>query len=197
PTIYPNQYFTDFGGGAGNQYKHVFIGEQRLLSKKARPAPDRQQWYFHPDHLRSTSMVTSETGQLLEHIHYFPLGEVWIDENPNSAPVRYLFTAKELDAETGFYDFGARYLDPRFSKWMSTDPALGDYLPGAGKRVAYQAPSRGNMWRSYPDLPGMGGAYQPTNLALYGYGNHNPATLLDPDGNWVEDERERDVFAVV
>ena len=168
PTLYPNQYFTDFGGGAGNQFKHVFIGETRLLSKKARPAPDRQHWYFHPDHLGSTSMVTNENGQLSEHIHYFPYGEVWLDENPNSAPVPYLFTAKELDPETGFYDFGARYLDPRFSKWMSTDPALANYMPGAG--------------RGDNGLPGMGGTFNPQNMALYGHAHNSPATIRDPDG---------------
>src|SRR5262249_53428852 len=42
PTIYPNQYYTDFGGGAGNQFKHIFLGETRILTKKARVAPDRQ-----------------------------------------------------------------------------------------------------------------------------------------------------------
>ena len=30
-TIYPNQYFTDFGGGtSGGQFKHVFIGSERI-----------------------------------------------------------------------------------------------------------------------------------------------------------------------
>ena len=183
PTLYPNQYFTDFGGGAGNQFKHVFIGETRLLSKKARPAPDRQHWYFHPDHLGSTSMVTNENGQLSEHIHYFPYGEVWLDENPNSAPVPYLFTAKELDPETGFYDFGARYLDPRFSKWMSADPALAKYIPETERTLSYTTPSPANSWRSHPDLPGMGGAFQSHNLALYSYSHHNPATLTDPNGS--------------
>jgi hypothetical protein len=43
-----------------------------------------------------------------------------------------------------FYDFGARYLDPRFSKWMTADPALGSYLAGAGKTtVGYQFPAIG------------------------------------------------------
>jgi hypothetical protein len=60
PTYYPNQYYTDFGGGSGNQFKHVFIGSDRILTKKARIAPDRQHWYYHPDHLGSTSMVTNE-----------------------------------------------------------------------------------------------------------------------------------------
>ena len=34
-------------------------------------------------------------------------------------------TAKELDEETGLYYYGARYLDPKYSMWISTDPALG------------------------------------------------------------------------
>src|SRR5215471_6948532 len=94
----------------------------------------------------------------------------------------YFFTAKELDQETGFYDFGARYLDPRLSKWMTADPALGKYLPDAGKAVAYQSPSLANNWRGHPDLPGLGGMFSPSNLALYGYGHRQPVTLVDPDG---------------
>jgi RHS repeat-associated protein len=175
PTIYPNQHYTDFGGGSGNQFKHIFIGSERILTKKARIAPDRQHWYYHTDHLHSTGMVTNEQSAMVDAIHYFPFGEVWLEEVPASLPMDYFFTAKELDQETGFYDFGARYLDPRFSKWMTADPALGSYLPGIGKSSA--------------SLPSLGGAFRPTNLALYGYGHHNPATLWDPNGretapNW-------------
>jgi RHS repeat-associated protein len=182
PTIYPNQYYTDFGGGAGSQFKHIFIGSERILTKKARVAPDRQHWYYHPDHLGSTAMVTNENSQLVDAIHYFPFGEVWLEERPSSLPADYFFTAKEFDPETGFYNFGARYLDPRFSKWMTADPALGDYMPGAGKTVAYQSPSLANKWRSYPDLPGMGGTFQPQNMAAYAFSHSNPATLTDPNG---------------
>jgi hypothetical protein len=49
PTIYPNQYYTDFGGGAGSQFKHIFVGSERILTKKSRVAPDCQHWYYHPD----------------------------------------------------------------------------------------------------------------------------------------------------
>jgi YD repeat protein len=38
----------------------------------------------------------------------------------------------ELDEETGLYYYGARYLDPRYSRWLSGDPALNDYIPKAG-----------------------------------------------------------------
>jgi RHS repeat-associated protein len=182
PTIYPNQYFTDFGGGSGNQFKHIFIGSERILTKKARIAPDREHWYYHADHLGSTATVTNEKAQLVDAVHYFPFGEVWLEERPSSLPTDYFFTAKELDQETGFYDFGARYLDPRFSKWMTADPALGEFLPGAGVNVPYQSPSLANNWQGHSDLPGMGGAFQPANLALYGYGHQNPSTLIDPNG---------------
>ena len=48
----------------------------------------------------------------------------------------YKSTGKEMDeARTiagvscvGLYYYGARYLDPKYSMWMSTDPALGDYV---------------------------------------------------------------------
>jgi hypothetical protein len=62
PTIYANQYYTDFGGGAGNQFKHIFLGETRIITEKARIAPDRQHWYYHGDDLGSTDMVTNENG---------------------------------------------------------------------------------------------------------------------------------------
>lgn len=35
----------------------------------------------------------------------------------------YKFNGKELDEETGFYYYGARYYDPRISIWMSIDPS--------------------------------------------------------------------------
>ncbi len=36
-----------------------------------------------------------------------------------------------MDSETGLYYYGARYLDPRMSRSVSADPAMGDYLPEA------------------------------------------------------------------
>ena len=35
--------------------------------------------------------------------------------------------------ETGLYYFGARYLDPKTSRWISADPAMGEYIPSPGQ----------------------------------------------------------------
>jgi hypothetical protein len=66
PTIYPNEFYTHFGSGSGNQFKHISIGKERILTKESRIAPDREHWYYHPDHLGSTAMVTNEQSQLVD-----------------------------------------------------------------------------------------------------------------------------------
>ena len=50
-------------------------------------------------------------------------GEVFMDEqNSTLYHSDFLFSGKELDAETGNYYFGARYLAPRLGIWLSPDP---------------------------------------------------------------------------
>lgn len=72
---------------------------------------------------------------------------------------------------------GAKYLDPKYSRWLSTDPALGEYVPAAGKGTSEEA---GN-------LPGMGGIYNSVNGNLYHYAGNNPVKYVDPDGKYPED----------
>ena len=41
---------------------------------------------------------------------------------------RYKFNGKELDKETGYYYYGARYYDPQVSTWISVDPLAEKYM---------------------------------------------------------------------
>jgi RHS repeat-associated protein len=88
--------------------------------------------------------------------------------------VPYRFTGKELDEETGLYYYGARYLNPRTSRWISADPGLEAFLP--------VAPINDEARKHNKDLPGGGGIFNPVNLAIYQYAGNNPLKYVDPDG---------------
>ena len=75
-----------------------------------------------------------------------------------------------LHALQGNGEMGARYLDPKYSRWISVDPALGEYVPAASKS------SDGGK------LPGMGGLFNTVNLNLFHYAGNNPVRYVDPDG---------------
>ena len=86
------------------------------------------QFFYHPDHLGSSSFITNLDGEVVQHIEYVPFGEVFIEERNNVWNTPYLFNAKEFDEETGMYYYGARYYGPRLSLWISTDPQSLQYL---------------------------------------------------------------------
>ena len=88
---------------------------------------EKMQFYYHPDHLGSSSYITNLDGEVVQHIEYVPFGEVFIEERNNTWNTPYLFNAKELDEETGLYYYGARYMDPKISMWLGVDPMAEKY----------------------------------------------------------------------
>jgi RHS repeat-associated protein len=85
------------------------------------------------------------------------------------------FVSKERDSETGLYYYGARYLDSRTGRWLSGDPAMGEYVPSA--------PINDDARKRNGNLPGQGGVFNYVNLHVYHYAGNNPVKLKDPDGN--------------
>ena len=89
---------------------------------------------------------------------------------------RVYFQKVEMDEETGLYYYGARYLDPKYSRWLSGDPALSDYIP--------KTPIDDEAKKHNEKLPGMGGVFNAVNLHLYHYAGNNPVKYTDPDGKF-------------
>ncbi|HOF06990.1 MAG TPA: RHS repeat-associated core domain-containing protein [Bacteroidales bacterium] len=84
--------------------------------------------HYHSDHLGSASFVTNAEGAVVQHLQYLPYGELFVSQRNSEFDTRYKFTAKELDNETSYTYFGARYYDSDLSGWLSVDP-LSDKYP--------------------------------------------------------------------
>ncbi|WP_225969451.1 RHS repeat domain-containing protein, partial [Treponema pedis] len=177
-TLYFNNFFTihipiyDKDNPQGLRvHKHIFVGNSRLVTAMTHTdnhgdndEQKAKRYYYHSDHLGSAQFVTDWRGRQYEHIEYTPYGELWIEEvaaGIDKLPFR--FTGKELDEDTGLYYYGARYLDPKYSRWLSGDPALNDYMAGSSV--------------------GEGGIYNTVNFNVYHYGGNNPIKYVDPTGN--------------
>ena len=84
--------------------------------------------FYTGDHLGSTSMVLDADGNISQSVTYIPYGEIFVEERNGSWNSPYLFNSKELDEETGFYYYGARYLNPTNGVWLSVDPLWEKYV---------------------------------------------------------------------
>ncbi|MDR2979477.1 MAG: hypothetical protein LBV02_03415, partial [Bacteroidales bacterium] len=86
------------------------------------PLPRAEIYYYHADHLGSSSWITDQDGEAVQHLCYLPFGEPWIDQRTTGWETRYTFSGKERDEESGYLYFGARYYDSDLSVWLSVDP---------------------------------------------------------------------------
>ncbi|WP_371810414.1 toxin TcdB middle/N-terminal domain-containing protein [Flavobacterium sp. 28A] len=84
--------------------------------------PENDIFYFHPDHLGSTSYISTRNGSISQHVEYIAFGEILFEEHSSSFSSPYLFNGKVLDRETNLTYYGARYLDMKTSLWLNVDP---------------------------------------------------------------------------
>jgi RHS repeat-associated protein len=90
--------------------------------------------------------------------------------DPTGDTNHYKFTGKELDDETGLYNYGARYFSPGLGRFVTPD------------------------WSAKPVPIPYANLKDPQTLNLFSYVRNNPTSLPDPDGHAVQlsdDEAKR------
>ena len=88
---------------------------------------EKDAYWYHPDHLGSSSWITYTDGSAVQHLHYLPWGEDFVDQRTTNWAARHTFSAKEKDTETGLSYFGSRYYSSDLSIWLSVDPMSDKY----------------------------------------------------------------------
>jgi len=74
-------------------------------------------YYYHSDHLGSTSAMTDSEGEVIEEQVNLPFGQ------PVSGSEKYGFTGKEFDPDLDLNYFMARYYSPLTGRFLNSDPA--------------------------------------------------------------------------
>ena len=100
----------------------------RYLDEVVRMDRNGGEFYFHSDELFNVMKVTDATGATVERYDYDDYGEPSFFDG-GGTPIGatgignpYLFTGRRYDAETGFYYFRFRYLDPVSGRFTIRDP---------------------------------------------------------------------------
>ncbi len=109
----------------GSSITFVQTEEGRILNPTSTPNYE----YSLADHLGNSriNFDSSHGGSTATQVDdYLPFG-LSVQSASTSPANDYLYNGKELQEETGFYDYGARFYDPVIARWTSVDPLAEKY----------------------------------------------------------------------
>jgi len=89
-------------------------------------------YYYLKDHLGSIRAMVNSNNELVSAQDYDPWGYLLSGRTYQGSDLKFKFTEKERDVESGYDYFGARYYDARIAIWTSIDPLMEkhyDYSP--------------------------------------------------------------------
>lgn len=128
---------TELSGSGVPKFDYIYAGSRNIarINFDGTGVPVSKTFY-HPDHLGSTIGLTDqETTEVWDRM-YLPYGGTFTGTGTTENTHQYM--AKELEAATGLYYYGARYHNPNIGRFMSVDPAGADPTdPQSWNRYAY------------------------------------------------------------
>ncbi|MDY6950914.1 MAG: RHS repeat-associated core domain-containing protein [Thermodesulfobacteriota bacterium] len=160
--------------------KYIFSGNTRIAKIKGTDV-----YYFHKDHLGSSTLLTNASGTVVETTEYMPFGG---DKTHSGAlEANYKYTDHEYDVETGLYNYRARLYDPIIATFITPDSIvphpsdpqmLNRYAYCRNNPIKYVDPS-GNYPYTYDDVMAM---FFPGSSDPYSLGSSYTSTGMGFDG---------------
>jgi len=154
--IYPNEYYSYTGTTHDRQIPLPGYGMVATSKYKISASTIA---YHHHDHLGGEHVDTDSSGATLEYTIYSPYGATLKTSGTSGYLNANKFTGKQVDKDTGFYYYGARYYSANYGRFLSQD----------------------NVFLAIGENNGV--LKDPQALDSYSYARNNPLRFVDPDGN--------------
>jgi RHS repeat-associated protein len=122
--LYPSMYYAMEmqSDNRGRPIRNTACGVNNIYLNGVRVAaalPDGQARYYLTDQVDSVKVVVDDRGMVLASHEYLPFGETWITEGDKKNAPKY--NSQELDKESGYYYYNARYYDPEIGRFVTAD----------------------------------------------------------------------------
>jgi RHS repeat-associated protein len=95
-----------------------------LLRGETTKGPALGTYFYHTNHINSSSVITDTSGAEVTRIVYLPFGEISQLNSTGGDTVTKKFTGQEFDEDTGLYYYGSRYYDPVIGRFLSPDSII-------------------------------------------------------------------------
>lgn len=132
-----------------------------LLAGDTTKGPAIGTYFYHRNHINSSSVVTDANGVEATRLVYLPYGELSKTNSSGTDTVTSKFTGQEFDEETGLYYYGARYYEPAIGRFISADPVIPDLADGQSYNrysyardnpIIYTDPTGQSFWGILGDI---------------------------------------------
>jgi RHS repeat-associated protein len=191
--LYPSMYF-----GVEKNYKknakkvesvsavnNIYLNGIRI----AAVGSDNKAKYFLTDQIDSVKVVTDDSGDVVTRMEYLPYGETWFQEGDESNAPK--FNSQELDSETNFYYYNARFYDPSICRFVTADTVIDGEGSAAGwnrfsyvknNPIIYKDPTGHKTKENSRKIPqNQGGGYQDSsNKSFAKHQNYMNKTFSHP-----------------
>jgi RHS repeat-associated protein len=122
------QLIAEYDGAGTLQRKYVYgPGIDEPVRMTISQLPSSISYYFHADGLGSITEITGSTGQLVESYRYDVYGtpsffdSSFIPHNSSLIGNRLLFTGRDRDPDTTWYNYRHRYYNPSLGRFVQPD----------------------------------------------------------------------------
>ncbi len=155
-----------------NQLQFILTSEGRIMMQNE---ATYEYQYFLKDHLGNTRITVNQNGTVLQEDAYYPFGmNIAGLSSANSSPEnKYKYNGKELQDEFGldWYDYGARFYDPKIARWHAVDPKAEEMNSWSPYNYSFNNPIK---------------FIDPTGMNPHGFDDCDlrEPWMIDPEGLW-------------